>query len=336
MGVDLSGRHFVKEIDLTPEEWAALVQLTGRLKAARRDGTEQRTLLGKTIALVFEKTSTRTRCAFEVAAYHLGAQLTYLDSYGSQLGHKESAKDTARVLGRLYDGIEFRGSRHEVVETLAQYAGVPVYNGLTDVWHPTQSLCDIVTMGEQSAKPLGGVSFAYVGDARNNMGNSLLVAGAMSGMDTRIVAPRSLWPASEVVEQAEQLAARTAARVTVTEDLDAGVAGVDFIHTDVWVSMGEPDDVWAQRIALLTPYQVTTQVMRSTGNPDTKFMHCLPSFHDRETTTGERIYQQYGLSALEVTDEVFESAAAIVFDQSENRMHTVKAILSATLSGGPI
>ena len=331
--MDLTGRHFVKEIDFTPAEWLGLVELTAALKAARREGRERRVLVGRTIALVFEKTSTRTRCAFEVAAYHLGAQLTYLDPHGSQLGHKESAKDTARVLGRLYDGIEFRGSRHGVVETLAEYAGVPVYNGLTDMWHPTQSLCDVVTMGEHSAKPLGEIAFAYVGDARYNMGNSLLVAGAMSGMDARIVAPRSLWPTEEVVGHARELARNTGARVTLTEDLDAGVAGVDFVHTDVWVSMGEPDDVWAQRIALLTPYRVTADVLASSGNPDVKFMHCLPAFHDRETAVGERIYREFGLSSMEVTDEVFESAASIVFDQSENRMHTVKAVLAATLAG---
>lgn len=331
--MDLTGRHFVKEIDFTPAEWLGLVELTARLKAARRDGREDRVLLGKSIALVFEKTSTRTRCAFEVAAHHLGAQLTYLDPHGSQLGHKESAKDTARVLGRLYDGIEFRGSQHHVVETLAEFAGVPVFNGLTDMWHPTQSLCDVVTMGEHSPKPVGQIAFAYVGDARYNMGNSLLVAGAMSGMDARIVAPRSLWPTDEVVGHAREVARHTGALVTLTEDLDAGVAGVDFVHTDVWVSMGEPDDVWAQRIALLTPYRVTADVLASTGNPDVKFMHCLPAFHDRETAVGERIHREFGLSSMEVTDEVFESAASIVFDQSENRMHTVKAVLAATLAG---
>ncbi len=334
--MDLSGRHFVKEIDLSPAEWIGLVELTAELKSARRGGREERVLVGKTIALIFEKTSTRTRCAFEVAAYHLGAELTYLDPSGSQLGHKESAKDTARVLGRLYDGIEFRGSRHQEVETLAEYAGVPVYNGLTDMWHPTQSLCDVVTMGEHSAKPLGEVAFAYVGDARYNMGNSLLVAGAMSGMDTRIVAPKSLWPTGEVLAHAQESARRTGARITVTDDLAAGVAGVDFVHTDVWVSMGEPDEVWAERIAQLRPYQVTTEVMAATGNPQVKFMHCLPSFHNRETAVGERIFQEYGLSAMEVTDEVFESAASIVFDQSENRMHTIKAVLAATLAGASV
>jgi ornithine carbamoyltransferase len=334
MGLDLTNRHFVKELDFTPQEWLGLVELTGRLKAARRDGREERQLLaGKTIALIFEKTSTRTRCAFEVAAYHLGAQLTFLDPHGSQMGHKESIADTARVLGRLYDGIEFRGSRHTDCETLAAYAGVPVYNGLTDTWHPTQALCDIVTMLEHAAAPAGEISYAYVGDARYNMGNSLLVAGAMTGMDVRIVAPRALWPTDEIVGQARGVAQQTGARITLTESLSEGVAGVDFVHTDVWVSMGEPDDVWAQRIELLTAYQVTTEVMAATGKPEAKFMHCLPSYHNRQTSVGERVFQEFGIDCMEVTDEVFESAASIVFDQSENRMHTIKAVLAATLAG---
>jgi ornithine carbamoyltransferase len=333
MGQDLTNRHFVKELDFTPEEWMGLVGLAQRLKAARVEGREERMLVGKTIALIFEKTSTRTRCAFEVAAYHLGAQLTYLDPHGSQIGHKESFADTGRVLGRLYDAIEFRGSRHADCETLAQYAGVPVYNGLTDTWHPTQALCDIVTMVEHTPKPAGEIAYAYVGDARYNMGNSLLISGAMSGMDVRIVAPRSLWPAPEIIAEARSLAERTGARVSLTESVEEGVSGVDFVHTDVWVSMGEAEHVWAERIALLTPYAVTADVMRSTGNPGTKFMHCLPSFHNRETSVGERIYQEYGLESLEVTDEVFESPASIVFDQSENRMHTIKAVLAATLCG---
>ncbi|HRW19998.1 MAG TPA: ornithine carbamoyltransferase [Dermatophilaceae bacterium] len=331
--MDLRNRHFVKEIDFTPEEWMGLVDLTGELKAARREGREQRLLDGRTIALIFEKTSTRTRCAFEVAAYHLGAQLTYLDPHGSQLGHKESIKDTARVLGRLYDGIEFRGTYHADCETLAEHAGVPVYNGLTDLWHPTQSLCDIVTMTEHTSKPADAISYAFVGDARYNMGNSLLVAGAMSGMDVRIVAPRMLWPMPDVIAHAERIAATTGARVTITEDLDAGVDGVDFVHTDVWVSMGESEQVWGERIGLLSPYQVTTDVLRSTGNPDVRFMHCLPSFHDLNTAVGQRIFKDFGITEMEVTDEVFESAASIVFDQSENRMHTVKAVLAATLGG---
>ena len=333
MGQDLTNRHFVKELDFTPQEWMGLVGLARRLKAARVEGREERMLVGKTIALIFEKTSTRTRCAFEVAAYHLGAQLTYLDPHGSQIGHKESFADTGRVLGRLYDAIEFRGSRHEDCETLARYAGVPVYNGLTDTWHPTQALCDIVTMVEHTAKPADAISYAYVGDARYNMGNSLLVSGAMSGMDVRIVAPRSLWPTEEIIADARRVAAETGGSVTLTESVEDGVRGVDFVHTDVWVSMGEPDHVWAERIALLTPYAVTADVMRATGNPDAKFMHCLPSFHNRETSVGERIFQEYGLESLEVTDEVFESPASIVFDQSENRMHTIKAVLAATLCG---
>ena len=333
MGQDLTNRHFVKELDFTPEEWMGLVGLAQRLKAARVEGREERMLVGKTIALIFEKTSTRTRCAFEVAAYHLGAQLTYLDPHGSQIGHKESFADTGRVLGRLYDAIEFRGSRHADCETLAQYAGVPVYNGLTDTWHPTQALCDIVTMVEHTPKPAEEIAYAYVGDARYNMGNSLLISGAMSGMDVRIVAPRSLWPAPEIIAEARSIAERTGARVSLTESVEEGVSGVDFVHTDVWVSMGEAEHVWAERIALLTPYAVTADVMRSTGNPGTKFMHCLPSFHNRETSVGERIYQEYGLESLEVTDEVFESPASIVFDQSENRMHTIKAVLAATLCG---
>ncbi len=336
MGVDLTGRHFVKELDFTAQEWSALVELTGRLKAARLQGREERTLLGKAIALVFEKTSTRTRCAFEVAAYQLGAQLTYLDPHGSQFGHKESAKDTARVLGRLYDGIEFRGSRHEVIETLAGMPGCRSTTG-SPTCGTRPSRCATSSPWVSTAPSRwAAISFAYVGDARYNMGNSLLVAGAMSGMDTRIVAPQSLWPDAGGRRAAPTGSPRRPARqVTLTEDL-AGVAGVDFVHTDVWVSMGEPDEVWAERIALLTPYQVTTDLMRSTGNPDTRFMHCLPAFHDRETSVGERVYQQYGMDALEVTDEVFESPASIVFDQSENRMHTVKAVLSATLAGVPI
>ncbi len=334
--MDLAGRHFVKEIDLTPQEWMGLVRLTGRLKTARREGREVRSLAGRCIALIFEKTSTRTRCAFEVAAFHLGAQLTYLDPTGSQIGHKESFKDTARVLGRLYDGIEFRGTYHADCETLAEHAGVPVFNGLTDLWHPTQSLCDVVTMTEHSAKPADAIAFAYVGDARYNMGNSLLVAGAMAGMDVRIVAPRMLWPMPDIVAHAERIARDTGAQVTLTEDLAAGVRAVDFVHTDVWVSMGESEQVWAERIHLLSPYQVTTEVLRATDNPDVRFMHCLPSFHNRDTAVGERIFKDFGIEQMEVTDEVFESPASIVFDQSENRMHTVKAVLAATLAGEPL
>ena len=309
-----------------------LVGLAQRLKAARVEGREERMLVGKTIALIFEKTSTRTRCAFEVAAYHLGAQLTYLDPHGSQIGHKESFADTGRVLGRLYDAIEFRGSRHADCETLAQYAGVPVYNGLTDTWHPTQALCDIVTMVEHTPKPAEEIAYAYVGDARYNMGNSLLISGAMSGMDVRIVAPRSLWPAPEIIAEARSIAERTGARVSLTESVEEGVSGVDFVHTDVWVSMGEPKEVWKERIELLMPYQVNAALMRAAGNPRVKFMHCLPAFHDTETVVGKQIADTYGISdGLEVTDEVFESEWNIAFEQAENRLHTIKAILVATL-----
>ncbi|PID96855.1 MAG: ornithine carbamoyltransferase [Actinomycetales bacterium] len=333
MALDLQHRSFVKELDFTPAEWLGLVELTGRLKKQRQAGQEQQVLAGKMIALVFEKTSTRTRCAFEVAASHLGAHTTYLDPSGSQLGHKESVADTARVLGGFYDGIEFRGASHADCEALAAYAGVPVYNGLTDLWHPTQALCDVVTMSEHSAKPVAETAYAYLGDARFNMGNSLLVAGAISGMDVRIVAPRSLWPDEQIVGRARALAETTGARVTLTESIDEGVAGADFVHTDVWVSMGESDDVWAERIDLLTPYRVTAAVLAATGNPDVRFMHCLPSYHNRDTAVGERVFQEFGLEQMEVTDEVFESPASIVFAQSENRMHTIKAVLAATLAG---
>ncbi|HWJ08319.1 MAG TPA: ornithine carbamoyltransferase [Nocardioides sp.] len=327
----LRNRSFLKELDLTVEEWSYLLDLAASLKAAKRSGTEQPRLTGRNIALVFEKTSTRTRCAFEVAAHDQGARLTYLDPTGSQLGHKESVADTARVLGRMYDGIEFRGSRHEDVEVLAQCAGVPVWNGLTDEWHPTQALCDMLTMREHVAKPDHEISFAFLGDARNNVGNSLLVAGAMMGMDVRMVAPRALWNADEVVAQARCIAERTGSRLMQTEDVAEGVAGVDFLYTDVWLSMGEPKDRWPERIALLRDYCVDAEVVKATGNPAVRFMHCLPAFHDRNTVVGEQIFQETGLTALEVSDEVFESRHSIVFDQAENRMHTIKAVLVATL-----
>lgn len=330
----LRSRSYLKESDLTPGEYRALLDLAAELKAARREGREERRLVGRSIALIFEKTSTRTRISFEVAAAEQGAHTTYLDPAGSQLGHKESARDTARVLGRLYAGIEYRGAEHDVVETLAAHAGVPVWNGLTDDWHPTQSLCDALTMREHAGKPDGEISFAYVGDARFNVGNSLLVMGAMLGMDVRIVAPRSLWPADAVVDEAKAYAAESGARVTLTEDVAEGVLGVDFIHTDVWVSMGEPKEVWAERIELLKPYQVNAGMLASTGNAEVKFMHCLPAFHDLETRVGRDVHEQFGLSELEVTDDVFESKASIVFDQAENRMHTIKALLVATLAGG--
>jgi ornithine carbamoyltransferase len=331
MSLNLRNRSFLKELDFTPQQWQFLLGLSADLKAAKYAGTEQPRLVGKNIALIFEKTSTRTRCAFEVAAHDQGAHVTYLDPGGSQMGHKESVRDTARVLGRMYDGIEYRGSAQQHVEDLATYSGVPVWNGLTDEWHPTQSLCDVLTMREHTTKHDREVAFAYCGDARNNVGNSLLVAGALMGMDVRIVAPRSLWNADEVVGAARAIAASTGARLTQTEDAAKGVDGVDFVYTDVWVSMGEPKTVWDERIGLLQPYQVSMDLLAKTGNPDVKFMHCLPAFHDRNTTVGAQLYEQTGLESLEVTDEVFESRHSIVFDQAENRMHTIKAIMVATL-----
>ncbi len=331
MAYNLRNRSFVKELDFTPKEWKFLIDLAAELKIAKYDGSEQPRLVGKNIALIFEKTSTRTRCAFEVAAFDQGARVTYLDPTGSQIGHKESMEDTARVLGRMYDGIEYRGSAQANVETLAAYAGVPVWNGLTDEWHPTQMLCDMLTMREHSGKPDREIAFAYLGDAHNNVGNSLLVAGAMMGMDVRIVAPRSLWNADDVVKEAHRIAAETGARITQTESVEDGVRGVDFVYTDVWVSMGEPKETWLERIELLKGYQVNMDLIRLTGNPQVKFMHCLPGFHDRHTTVGEELYRKTGMEALEVTDEVFESRHSIVFDQAENRMHTIKAVLVATL-----
>lgn len=326
----LHGRHLLREIDFTPAEWLSLIDLAAELKAAKRNGTEVQRLKGKNIALVFEKTSTRTRCSFEVAAFDQGAHTTYLDPSGSQIGHKESVADTARVLGRFFDGIEYRGDDQSKVELLAELSGVPVWNGLTDDWHPTQMLCDALTMREHAGKPLSEVSFAYVGDARFNTGRSLLVNGALIGADVRIVAPKQLWPSDEVVEAAEAIAKETGARIALTESIDEGVAGVDFVHTDIWVSMGEPKEVWDERIALLKPYQVNAALMAKAA-PGARFMHCLPAFHDRNTTVGEQIFQATGLAELEVTDEVFEGPASIVFDQAENRMHTIKAVMVATL-----
>ena len=331
MSNNLLGRNFLKELDFGPSDWRELLTLSASLKADKAAGSEQQHLTGKNIALIFEKTSTRTRCAFEVAAFDQGAHVTYLDPTGSQIGHKESMKDTARVLGRMYDAIEYRGSRHELVETLGQFAGVPVWNGLTDEWHPTQSLCDVLTMRESCPKPDGEIAVAYCGDARNNVGNSLLLGAALMGMDVRMVAPRELWNTDEIIAAAQAVAATTGARITHTEDVDQGVIGVDFVYTDVWVSMGEPKEKWAERILLLHPYQVNADLMKRTGNPDVKFLHCLPAFHNRNTTVGEQLFQATGRDALEVTDEVFESDASIVFDQAENRMHTIKAILVATL-----
>jgi ornithine carbamoyltransferase len=328
----LAGRHFLKELDFTEQEFLGLVELAAELKAAKKAGTETRYLSGKNIALIFEKTSTRTRCAFEVAAADQGASTTYLDPSGSQIGHKESVRDTARVLGRMYDGIEYRGDSQQKVEELAAYAGVPVYNGLTDDWHPTQMLADVLTMTEHTAKPVREIAFAYLGDARFNMGNSYLITGALLGMDVRIVAPKSYWPALDVVERARALAVDSGARITLTESLEEGVRGADFVATDVWVSMGEPKDVWDERIAALSPYAVTMDVLRATGNPDVRFLHCLPAFHDLGTKVGQEIFETHGLQSLEVTDEVFESAHSVVFDEAENRLHTIKAVLVATLA----
>ncbi|NJQ01203.1 ornithine carbamoyltransferase [Streptomyces zingiberis] len=333
MATDLTGRHFLKELDLTAEEFRHLLALAAELKAAKRDRTETPALRGRNIALVFEKTSTRTRCAFEVAAADQGASTTYLDPSGSQIGHKESVKDTARVLGRMFDAIQYRGHGQATVEELAAHAGVPVYNGLTDEWHPTQMLADVLTMTEHCAKPLPEIAYAYLGDARCNMGNSYLVTGALLGMDVRVVAPRALWPAEEVVAEAERLAAGSGARITLTEEIAEGVRGADFVATDVWVSMGEPKEVWDERIALLRPYAVTADVLTATGNPDVKFLHCLPAFHDLGTAVAREIHDSYGLTSLEVTDEVFESEHSVVFDEAENRMHTIKAVLVATLAG---
>ncbi len=332
MAYNLRNRNFLKELDFTPDEFRFLLKLSADLKAAKYGGYEQPRLQGKNIALIFEKTSTRTRCAFEVAAFDQGAHVTYLGPEGSQIGHKESMKDTARVLGRMYDGIEYRGYAQETVEILGQYAGVPVWNGLTDSFHPTQTLADVLTMTEQCHKPLEQIAYCYLGDARNNMGNSLMVTGSLLGMDVRICGPKSLWPSDDLVQHARQLANQTGARLMLTDDPAKAVAGVDFIHTDVWVSMGEPKEVWAERVKLLKPYQVTLDLLKKSGNPGIKFMHCLPSFHNRQTKVGEEIYQKTGLDGLEVTEDVFESEHSIVFDQAENRMHTIKAVMVATLA----
>ncbi|WP_405603054.1 ornithine carbamoyltransferase [Streptomyces sp. NBC_01410] len=331
MAIHLEGRHFLKELDFTAEEFRGLIDLAAELKAAKRAGAEVQRLRGRNIALIFEKTSTRTRCAFEVAAADQGAATTYLDPVGSQIAHKESVKDTARVLGRMYDAIEYRGHGQGVVEELAVHAGVPVYNGLTDEWHPTQMLADALTMTEHTDKPLDQVAYAYLGDARYNMGNSYLVTGALLGMDVRIVAPRLLWPDDTIVDLARGLAKASGGSVTLTEDVTEGVRGADFVATDVWVSMGEPKEVWDERIALLGPYAVTMDVLRATGNENVKFLHCLPAFHDLGTKIGRDIYERHGLTELEVTDEVFESEHSVVFDEAENRMHTIKAIMVATL-----
>ncbi len=331
MSVNLHNRSFLKLLDYSPAEMRYLLDLAAQLKKAKKAGTEKQHLTGKNIALIFEKTSTRTRCAFEVAAHDQGAHVTYLGPTGSQIGIKESMKDTARVLGRMFDGIEYRGFKQATVEELAEYSGVPVWNGLTNEFHPTQILADLLTMEEHSSKPLEKISYAYVGDARFNMGNSLLVGGVKMGMDVRIVAPKALWPSQELICQCQEIAARTGARMTITDDVKAGVQGCDFVYTDIWVSMGEPDEVWKERIEMLRPYQVNADLMAATGNPHCKFMHCLPSYHNRETKAGEEVYQKFGLDGVEVTEEVFESPASIVFDEAENRMHTIKAVMVATL-----
>lgn len=329
--MNLKNRHFLKLLDFSQEEILHYLKLAAELKAAKKAGTEVQQMKGKNIALIFEKTSTRTRCAFEVAASDQGAGVTYLEPTGSQIGHKESIKDTARVLGRMYDGIEYRGFGQEIVEELAKYAGVPVFNGLTNEFHPTQMLADALTMQEHSDKPLHQVAYAYVGDARYNMANSLLILGAKLGMDVRIGAPKALWPSEEIVAQAKAVAAETGAKILLTENAEEAVNGVDFIHTDVWVSMGEPKEVWQERIDLLKGYRVTSELMAASGNAQVKFMHCLPAFHNRETTVGEWIYETFGLNGVEVTEDVFESEASIVFDQAENRMHTIKAVMVAAL-----
>ena len=330
MAFNLRNRNFLKLLDFTPAEIKYMLDLAADLKRAKYAGTEQPRLKGKNIALIFEKTSTRTRCAFEVAAYDQGAHATYLGPTGSQIGVKESMKDTARVLGRMYDGIEYRGFAQDVVEELAKYAGVPVWNGLTNEFHPTQILADFLTMSEHTDKPLNKVTFAYLGDARFNMGNSLMVGGAKMGMDVRIVAPKALQPAAELIATCQEIAKETGATVTVTDDVEAGVKGCDFLYTDVWVSMGEPDEVWEKRIRELTPYKVTKEVMEN-AKPEAIFLHCLPAFHDLGTKVGREIGERFGITDMEVTDEVFESEQSKVFDEAENRMHTIKAVMDATL-----
>jgi ornithine carbamoyltransferase len=331
MAFNLRNRNFLKLLDFTSQEIKFLLDLSLELKKAKYAGTEQQRLKGKNIALIFEKDSTRTRCAFEVAALDQGAHVTYLGPSGSQIGKKESMKDTARVLGRMYDGIEYRGYGQSIVEELGKYAGVPVWNGLTNEFHPTQILADFLTMMEHSDKPLHQVAFAYCGDARNNMGNSLMVGAAKMGMDFRAVAPKQNWPEESLVASCREIAKETGAKITLTESVDEGVKGVDFLYTDVWVSMGEADHVWEERIKLMLPYQVNGSMIAKTGNPNVKFLHCLPAFHNRDTTIGEQIFQKFGIEAMEVNDEVFESPASLVFDEAENRMHTIKAVMVATL-----
>ena len=331
MAFNLRNRNFLKLLDFTQEEIKFLLDLSKNLKDAKYGGYEKPTMTGKNIALIFEKASTRTRCAFETAAFDQGAKVTYLGPSGSQIGQKESMKDTARVLGRMYDGIEYRGFGQSIVEELGEYSGVPVWNGLTDEFHPTQILADFMTMIEHSDKPLSQISFCYLGDARNNMGNSLLVGGAIMGMDVRLCAPKAILPTEELVQKCKKIAETSGAKITLTSDLEEGVKDVDFLYTDVWVSMGEPAEAWEERINLLKPYQINMDTIKLTGNPKVKFMHCLPAFHNRETKVGEEIFQKFGLDGMEVTEEVFESEHSIVFDEAENRVHTIKAIMVATL-----
>lgn len=331
MAFNLRNRNFLKLLDFSTQEIQYMLQLSADLKKAKYTGTEQPRLKGKNIALIFEKDSTRTRCAFEVAALDQGAHVTYLGPSGSQIGKKETMKDTARVLGRMYDGIEYRGYAQSIVEELGKYAGVPVWNGLTTEFHPTQILADFLTMMEHSDKPLSQVAFCYFGDAKNNMGNSLMVGAAKMGMDFRAAAPKACWPSEELVATCREIAKETGAKITLTESVEEGAKGADFLYTDVWVSMGEPAEVWAERIKLLKPYQVNMEVVRMTGNPKVKFLHCLPAFHNRDTTIGEDIFQKYGIDSMEVTEEVFESAMSVVFDEAENRLHTIKAVMVATL-----
>lgn len=332
MAFNLKNRSFLKLLDFTPKEIQYMLDLAKQLKAAKYAGTEQPMLKGKNIVLLFEKDSTRTRCSFETAAHDQGAHVTYLGPSGSQMGKKESMKDTARVLGRIYDGIEYRGFDQSIVESLAEYAGVPVWNGLTNEFHPTQILADFLTMMEHSDKPLHQMSFAYLGDARYNMGNSLMVGAAKMGMDFRAVAPKEYWPNEKLVEECRKIAAETGAKITLTENVEEGVKGVDFLYTDVWVSMGEPMEAWGERIKALKPYQVNMDVIKKTGNPHVKFLHCLPAFHNLETTIGREVYEKYGMNGLEVTEDVFESNHSIVFDEAENRLHTIKAVMVATLA----
>jgi len=331
MAFNLKNRHFLTLRDFTSREISFLLKLSADLKTAKYAGTEVPQLQGKDIALIFEKNSTRTRVGFEVAAFDQGARVTYLGPTGTHIGHKESVKDTARVLGRVYDAIEYRGFGQAVVEELAQYAGVPVYNGLTNEFHPTQILADFLTMQENVEKPLRDVAYVFIGDAANNMGDSLLIGGAKMGMDVRLCAPEACWPSEAIQQEAQAIASETGARIMITDDIEAAVAGVDFVYTDVWVSMGEAKEKWAERIKLLQPYQVNAALMEKTGNPRVRFMHCLPAFHNTETTVGKEMQAEFGIDAMEVTDDVFESRASIVFDQAENRMHTIKAVLVATL-----